>query len=218
MRLWFGPLRRKVVGIGLVAVAVWSVIVVVYSNDVVTADSTTLSHNEPTANSTADVGQFRYPVGHRRLLPSLQGMTLDGGRLRVADLLGHVVVLNVWGSWCEPCRDEANDLAKVARETSADGVRFVGVDTSDQVSSARSFVRSHRLPYPSLVDKDTRLLLALKGILPVDAVPSTVVVDSKGNVAARVIGKVDHETLRQIVDHTVTEDSEAAAGGHAATR
>ncbi len=141
-----------------------------------------------------------YPVDERMPAPELAGVTLDGENLALADLSGHVVVLNVWGSWCSPCRAEAPDLARLARETASQGVRFVGIDTRDTEAAAEAFVRTFNIPYPSLVDPDGQLLLQFEGIIPITAVPSTLVIDAQGNIAAKVVGRVTYATLRGLIE------------------
>ncbi|MBA2559737.1 MAG: TlpA family protein disulfide reductase, partial [Propionibacteriales bacterium] len=104
------------------------------------------------------------------------------------------------GSWCGPCRAEAPDLARLARETAARGVRFVGIDTRDTAAAAKAFVRFFHVPYPSIVDEDGRVLLAFRDVIPVSAIPSTLVVDTDGNIAAKVVGQVTYSTLRGLVE------------------
>ena len=150
-------------------------------------------------------GLTRWEPAQRPMLPPLQGRTLDGARLDVAGWRGHVVVVNAWGSWCGPCREEAPDLRRVWAETKADGVRFVGIDTRDNDAAARAFTREFHIGYPSLVDDSGRVMLAFGRTIPVSAVPSTVVVDARGRIAARVIGAVRYATLRGLVEDTLAE-------------
>lgn len=151
-------------------------------------------------------GLTSYPDGQRQQVPPLAGATLDGDWLDLADLSGHVVVVNVWGSWCVPCRAEAPDLARVARETADRGVRFVGIDTRDTLDAAMAFVRNFNIPYPSIVDQDSQKLLAFSGIIPISAVPSTIVIDAQGQIAAKVVGRVEYATLRGLVDDVLAEN------------
>lgn len=145
-------------------------------------------------------GLTLYPVTSRTPVPDISGSTLEGDQLALADLRGQVVVVNVWGSWCAPCRAEALDLARAARETAEQGVRFVGIDTRDNLAAARAFVETFDVPYPSLFDEGGELLVAFNGVVPVSAVPSTLVIDPDGRIAARVVGKVTYDTLRGIID------------------
>ena len=133
-------------------------------------------------------------------VPKIEGRTIDRQRLSVVDLRGHVVVLNVWGSWCAPCRAEAPDLASISAETAPRGVRFVGIDVRDNLSAARAFVRRYQISYPSYDDQDGLVLGQFTGIIPVSAVPSTLVVDRAGVVRARVVGRVDATTLRGLIE------------------
>jgi thiol-disulfide isomerase/thioredoxin len=170
------------------------------------------------ASSAGDfaTGLTVYRAGQRPPLPALSGPTLDGKQLDIQTLAGHVVVLNVWGSWCGPCRAEAPDLSKLARQTSNRGVRFVGIDTRDTVDAARAFMRHYQISYPSLVDKQGELLLNLNGVIPITAVPSTVVVDADGNIAAKVVGRIDYTTLKGIITDLLHETPirETSGGGN----
>lgn len=135
----------------------------------------------------------------REPAPDFSGPTLDGGTFDLGDHRGDVVVLNVWGSWCAPCRAEAPALAAVAEQTAADGVVFIGVNTRDTETAARAFEDEFGVPYPSVVDTDGRRLLAFRDTLPPAAIPSTLVVDRDGLMAARVIGEISENSLRGLV-------------------
>ncbi|MDX3053800.1 Thiol-disulfide isomerase or thioredoxin [Streptomyces sp. LamerLS-316] len=139
--------------------------------------------------------------------PKLDGTTLDGKDLAVADYKGKVVVLNFWGSWCGPCRAEAKHFEKVAKATEAQGVQFVGVNTRDpQKSLALSFEKDFGVTYPSIYDPTGKLLLRFpKGTLNPQAIPSTVVIDRDGKLAARSLAALDAEKLRKMIDPLVAE-------------
>lgn len=146
------------------------------------------------------------PVEERRPAPALAGRTLDGATLDLADLRGSVVVVNVWASWCPPCRAEAPMLQTVAAALRARGVRFVGIDTRDgDGAAARAFVQNVGLTFPSIVDPDGRVLLAFRDTLPPQAVPSTLIVDREGRVAARVIGPTTEPRLRALIERVLTQ-------------
>ncbi|HET6293669.1 MAG TPA: TlpA disulfide reductase family protein [Kribbella sp.] len=144
-------------------------------------------------------GLTRYQLGDRMALPVVRGETLTGSQLDLADLRGKIVVINVWGSWCNPCRAETPELVKAANETVDQGVSFVGIDTRDNLPAARAFAKAFKMPYPSIIDRDGRILLGFNGIVPFSAVPSTVVVDRSGAIAARVIGRINYSTLRGLI-------------------
>jgi len=144
-------------------------------------------------------------AGERQPAPSIVGETLDGGTFTLADHLGQVVVLNVWASWCAPCRAEAPILEEVWQDTEPLGVQFVGLDTRDSDAAARAFVDRFGITYPNVIDRDGRLQLRFGDSLPPQAIPSTVVVDRQGRVAARALGKVSAATLRTMILPLVEE-------------
>jgi len=149
----------------------------------------------------------RLPPAERSAAPKLVGTLLVGRRFDLADHRGRVIVLNVWGSWCPPCRAEAPSLQRVWSETRAAGVQFVGIDTRDTTAAALAFERRFKITYPSLVDDDGRLLLAFRKTLPPNAIPSTILLDREGRVAARIVGATTYEKLRGLVDELLAEDS-----------
>lgn len=152
-----------------------------------------------TAGSTQRVGETSYPAHDRRPAPDLSGMTLDGRPLSLRTLgPATVVVINVWASWCGPCRSESPVLAAEARALQGHGVRFLGLDEEDQTAAARVYAASAGEIYPSLVDHDGALLRRLT-LLPPQGIPSTLVLDSSGRMAARVIGAITGTQLHRIV-------------------
>lgn len=143
------------------------------------------------------VGVTVFAAGSRPALPSLSGRTLSGGTLTLASLRGHVVVLNVWGSWCVPCKAESPALVQVARATAAQGVVFVGIDENDTDSAALAFLAKIGSQYANLADPDGQLLAQLRTLPP--AVPGSLVVDRTGRVAARVIGPTTAAQMTQLL-------------------
>ena len=131
---------------------------------------------------------------------AVSGTTLAGEQAALGDHRGKVVVVNVWGSWCPPCRAEAPMLAAAARDLAARGVVFLGIDTRDpEREGPRAFERRFGVPYDSIYDPGGRTLLAFRGTLPTNAIPSTVVVDREGRVAGSVIGSITRTTLYDLV-------------------
>ena len=149
---------------------------------------------------TGETGLTLYPGAKGIKAPSIRGATVDGEVLELADLRGRVVVLHVWGSWCAPGRAEAPDLAQVAKQTRRAGVRFVGIDVRDNPAAARAFARRYAITYPSWDDPDGSVLAQFVGIIPVSAVPSTMILDVQGVIRARVIGRVGSITLRGLIE------------------
>ncbi|MGH3682532.1 MAG: TlpA family protein disulfide reductase [Natronosporangium sp.] len=141
----------------------------------------------------------------RRPAPRIRGELLDGGRFDLAEHAGKIVVFNVWGSWCPPCRAEAPALKQVAEETRPAGVQFVGINIRDNRQSARAFERRFAIPYPSIFDPDGLQLLQFRTSLPPQAIPSTVVIDRQGRVAARIVGATTYLKLRRLLDDILAE-------------
>lgn len=137
--------------------------------------------------------------------PDVTGEFLDGQPFALRNYAGQVVVVNVWASWCAPCRAEAPALNQIARETADQDVQFIGLDTRDSRAAAAAFIRRFEVPYPSVWDPDATIQLAFRDTLPPQAIPSTLFVDKQGRVAGRVLGEVDRTQLREIVTALANE-------------
>ena len=137
--------------------------------------------------------------------PDLVGTTLDGQQLSSAGLAGDVLVVNVWASWCAPCRSEAPSLERLSKEFADQGVSFIGLNTRDSDTSARSFVERFGITYPNVIDRDGVLQLGFRDSLPPRAIPSTLVIDRSGRVAARVLGAVSESSLRGVIEAVADE-------------
>lgn len=140
-----------------------------------------------------------FDAGARTAAPAIEGETLEGGRARLADHKGQVVVLNFWASWCGPCRSEAPVLKDVAAKTKDKGVTFLGVDFKDDRAQALAFQRTQKPGYPSLFDQPGKVALAFHGMVNPAAIPSTLVIDRQGRVAARALGEVRYSDLMDAV-------------------
>jgi len=136
--------------------------------------------------------------------PDLEGQTLDGAAFRLADYRGKVVVLNVWASWCAPCRAEAPVLEEAWIDLQDKGVQFVGLDTRDTIAAAQAFVDNYGITYPNVVDTDGQLQLLFGDSLPPQAIPSTLVIDPQGRVAGRILGRVSESTLLGLIEPLLT--------------
>jgi thiol-disulfide isomerase/thioredoxin len=173
-----------------------------------------------------DGGQTRYvqgsgtvtlvPEDSRDPAPDFGGPLLGGGEFDLATARGDVVVLNVWGSWCPPCRDEAPDLQAVHESLEGRGVRFVGVNVRDNDVDARAFEREFGVTYSSVVDENGSRLLAFRDTLPPTSIPSTLVVDRQGRMAASVLGQITEASLRDLVTAIAAEQTPADGGPSAA--
>lgn len=145
--------------------------------------------------------------GERVAAPDLSGDTIDGKQLDVASYKGKVVVLNVWGSWCAPCRAEAPGFEKVYKDLKGQGVQFVGINTRDtSTKNALAFEKQQGVTYPSLYDPTGKLMLRFeKGTLNPQAIPSTLVLDRDGKIAARSLAALSEEKLRKMLNPVLTE-------------
>lgn len=142
----------------------------------------------------------RVPVSKRAKAPEIRGPALTGGgTVDSADYSGKVLVINVWGSWCPPCRKEAPDL-QAASDKLGNKAQFIGIDSRDPGEAApRAFLRSHKITYPSIYDPDGSQVVKFNN-LPPSAIPSTLVVDKQGRLAVRILGTITRDTLVDIVD------------------
>jgi len=140
-----------------------------------------------------------YAAGHRPLAPEFSGTTLTGSKLSFSDYRGQVVVLNFWGSWCVPCREEASTLAAVASKYQPSGVSFLGVDVRDTTASALAFAHSFHVAYPSVSDPSSAITLDFTAKVPIAGTPTTLVVDRTGHIAGAVFGTVTYAELTAIL-------------------
>ena len=163
--------------------------------------------NNPSASEEIGFAQgdgsfTRIPPDKRVKAAVLTGKDLAGKPLTTGGREGRVIVLNVWGSWCGPCRKEAPELVSAAAKLKAT-TDIIGINTRDNsADTAAAFVRSFKIPYPNFYDPDGALLLELSA-LPPKAIPSTLVIDAQGRIAARVLGEVTSSTLVSIVNDVV---------------
>jgi thiol-disulfide isomerase/thioredoxin len=117
-----------------------------------------------------------------------------------------VVVINLWGQWCGPCRGEAPELEAIYTATKDLGVRFLGVDVRDpQKDKAQDFVRDFALSYPSIYDPPMRTLMALGGKFPTSTIPATLVLDRRHRVAAVFLRALLAQDLEPVVRRVAAE-------------
>ena len=127
--------------------------------------------------------------------------TFDGQQISSDSLLGHVTVLNFWYAGCAPCRAEVGDLVKLTSEFESNGVFVVGVNVRDSAGTALAFARTHNLNYPSVMDIETGAVVqAYTGVVSPSAVPTTLVINAKGEVTARILGRFETATLRALIE------------------
>ncbi len=165
----------------------------------------------PGADETGSSGQAGYPSvrgsltrippDQRRELPAVSGPALGSNKtISTQDYRGKVVVINVWGSWCPPCRKEAPDLQAASVETK-NVAQFIGITSKDyDPAPAEAFVRTFKITYPSIYDPTGKVLLAFAGELPPSAIPSTMIIDQQGRLAVRVLSEVSKITLVDMIN------------------
>ena len=164
-----------------------------------------------TGSDAVDVnngGEFRFvqgtpagkviPEDERAGAPKFSGALLDGSDFSSTDLAGNVAVLNFWGSWCAPCRVETPEFQQVYTEVQGEGVQFLGLNVKDQQQFAQAFVDSKGITFPSLFDPKGEVALAFRDY-PANAIPSTIVLDQDGRVAAVYTGEVRQDDLRAVL-------------------
>jgi thiol-disulfide isomerase/thioredoxin len=173
-----------------------------------------------TGSGAVDVnngGEFRFVAGtpageviapdERAAAPEFGGTLLgDGARFSSTELAGDIAVLNFWGSWCPPCRVETPEFQEVYADVRDDGVSFLGLNVKESSEQfALAFVESEGIEFPSLYDPRGEVALAFRDY-PANAIPSTIVLDREGRVAAVYTGEVSQEDLRAVLDRLLAEE------------
>ncbi|MEL4319629.1 TlpA disulfide reductase family protein [Leifsonia sp. YIM 134122] len=135
------------------------------------------------------------------------GTTESGGEFDSTEHAGDVLVVNFWYAGCAPCRAEAADLESINQEFSDDGATFIGVNVRDQAAQAQAFDEKYGVTYPSIMDLESGAVqLAFAGKVPANAVPTTLVLDKQGRVAARILGQLQSTSiLETLVRDTLAE-------------
>ena len=144
----------------------------------------------------------RFSEGKRPAAPAISGDLLGGGSYDLAGKQGKVVVINFWGSWCAPCRAEADDLESTYQATKAKRVAFIGVNTRDDRDAAVAFERG-RVTYPSVYDPDGRV--ALKFDVTQVTTPSTLILDRQGRIAVAMRRATIISELQPLVERVAAE-------------
>jgi len=171
------------------------------------AGCTTTGADEPTRGAgqegypQAQRNLTRVPPAQRRQVPAISGPSLGAASATVSsgDYPGKVIVVNVWGSWCPPCRKEAPDLQGASVQTRGTA-QFIGITSKDyDPAPARAFTRAFSITYPSIYDPSGKVLLTFAEVLPPSAIPSTMIIDGKGRLAARILGPISKITLVDLI-------------------
>ncbi|MFD1859007.1 TlpA family protein disulfide reductase [Aeromicrobium camelliae] len=138
----------------------------------------------------------------REKAPELSGVDLEGEEISTADFAGQTIVVNLWGSWCPPCRKEMPMLKEVSDQYADKNVQFLGLLTQDTPAAAKAFNEKIGISYPSIVDDAGENQLAFADSLPSQAIPTTWILDEKGRVAARILDpELDASTLADLIEY-----------------
>ncbi|MCU1476059.1 MAG: TlpA family protein disulfide reductase [Subtercola sp.] len=136
------------------------------------------------------------------------GTTDAGQTVSASQYLGQVLVLNFWYAGCAPCRAEAPALEKLNAKYTGNGATFLGVNVRDQAQTAQAFNTAFGITYSSVIDTDGAVQLALSGQVAPNAVPTTLVIDKQGRVAARILGEATApDILDTLIGDAVAEKS-----------
>ena len=147
-----------------------------------------------------------YAKGSRPAAGAWSGVTESGARLSAEQLSGVVIVMNFWYAGCAPCRAEAKDLVALNQSYAGKNVQFVGVNVRDTAATALAFDKTFGITWPSILDVNSgSVLLSFTGVVSPQAVPTTLVIDKNGKVAARILGRLEKSTLNAMIQRVVTE-------------
>ncbi len=149
-----------------------------------------------------------FPIADRKEAVPFDGVTEHGEPFSSSELLGEVTVVNFWYAGCPPCRVEAKDLVEVYDQFKDAGVKFLGVNIRDDRAQAVQFAQEFKIEYPSLMDTEgeRKVQKAFAGQVPLNAVPTTLVLDREGRVAHRIVGQLAAASqLRTLVEETLAE-------------
>ena len=147
-----------------------------------------------------------FALGSRPQAADWSGVSESGDNLSSDQLTGVVTVMNFWYAGCAPCRIEMPELIELQDQFLADEVQFIGVNVRDTPETALAFARQVNLNFPSVMDAKTgSVVLGFTGVVTPQAVPTTLVIDSEGNVSARVLGRIDKGILEELIKTVVRE-------------
>jgi thiol-disulfide isomerase/thioredoxin len=147
-----------------------------------------------------------YAFGSRPKAADWSGVSESGVNLSSNQLTGVITVMNFWYAGCAPCRVEMPELIELQDQFISDEVQFIGVNVRDTAETALAFARQVDLNFPSVMDAKTgSVVLGFTGVVTPQAVPTTLVIDSEGNVSARVLGRIDKGILEELIKTVVRE-------------
>lgn len=166
--------------------------------------------NNGTNYVAGDGSVQEFSAGERGEPVHFEADLFDGSSVDSSTWEGEVAVINFWYAACAPCRVEAPDLEALHQEFLDDGVQFYGVNTRDTQPTAEAFERRFGITYPSIEDRGGSVMLAMTDYVPPSAVPTTLVIDREGKVAARILGIAEPGTLRALIESALEGPTDAA--------
>jgi thiol-disulfide isomerase/thioredoxin len=200
---WSAP-RRRAVGVCAAVLAVVSAVAGCGTGSDAVVSGGTFDFVSP--GGKVDI--FYDPPQVRGKVGAMSGpdLMVDDKTTSLSDFDGKVVVINLWGQWCGPCRAEAPQLEKVFESTKDLGVQFLGIDVRDpERDAARDFLIDHNVTYPSIWDPPMRTLIAFGGHYPSSVIPSTLVLDRQHRVAAVFLRALLSQDLQPVVERVAAE-------------
>ncbi len=158
------------------------------------------------SSASADGNMVAYPVGQRPAAPDFTATSLTGTPINFASYRGKIVVLNIWGSWCAPCRGEGQTLKYLDEQYGPQGIAFLGDDIQDTPANALSFLRGEGITYPSVNDANGAVEERLAIAVPVNGTPTTLVIDKTGHIAGMIDGPATYPDVTTLLkDAAVTQ-------------
>lgn len=149
-----------------------------------------------------------YALGSRPKAANWSGVTESGETISSQQLDGVITVMNFWYAGCAPCRIEMPELIELQREYLPERVQFIGVNVRDTAETSLAFARKIGMNFPSIMDAKTgSVVLSFTGIVTPQAVPTTLLIDSEGNISARVLGRIDKGILETLIKTAIEERS-----------
>ena len=154
---------------------------------------TDISYDPPSSRGTPG------PLSGPDLSDTSKTLSLD-------DFADKVVVINIWGQWCGPCRAEMLQLQKVYEATRDEGVAFLGINVRDNdIDAPRDFIADRGITFPSIYDPAMRTMIAFGGKYPTTVIPSTLVLDRRHRVAAVFLRELIASDLLPVVQRLAPE-------------
>jgi thiol-disulfide isomerase/thioredoxin len=137
-----------------------------------------------------------------------EGETDAGLEVSSEDYAGEVLVVNFWAGYCAPCRVEAPELEKLSQKWAGEGAAFLGVNTYDEPETSLAFARTYGVTYPSVIDaRSGAVQLAFAGTVAPSALPTTIVLDREGRVAARILGQLPAASILDAIVKTLVAEA-----------